>query len=115
MFRRFKLNPPRLILAILLMVFGAAALYFLNRTQLVIAGSNYTSIAKLISGLIFYIGVLIIIQMFENETLLAIALLTPSVIAVAIFVYGFIGWSVRVSMSSWKGLMPDYTWAGLSQ
>jgi glucose/mannose transport system permease protein len=29
-----------------------------------------------------------------------------------IFVYGFIAWSGRVSLSAWKGLLPDYTWAG---
>jgi len=115
MLRKFKLNPQKLIVAILLMLFGVVAIYFLNQTQLVIAGSNYTSIAILFSGLIFYVGLMLIVQMFENETLLAIALLTPSVIAVGIFVYGFIGWSIRVSMSNWKGLMPDYTWAGLSQ
>jgi glucose/mannose transport system permease protein len=32
---------------------------------------------------------------------------------VLIFVYGFIAWSVRVSLSKWKGLNPDYTWNGL--
>ena len=37
----------------------------------------------------------------------------PSIIAVGIFVYGFIAWSVRVSFSEWKGLTPDYTFAGL--
>jgi glucose/mannose transport system permease protein len=115
MLRKFKLNSSKLILAILLMLFGVFGIYFLNRIQLVIAGSNYTSIAILVSLLIFYVGVLLIVQMFENETLLAIFLLAPSVIAVGIFVYGFIGWSVRVSMSQWKGLMPDYTFAGLSQ
>src|ERR1044071_8925199 len=36
-------------------------------------------------------------------------------VAVAIFVYGFIAWSVRVSFSKWKGLNPDYTWVGLQQ
>jgi len=50
---------------------------------------------------------------FNKETLLSIALVTPSIIAVAIFIYGFIFWSVRVSFSKWKGLNPDYTWAGL--
>jgi glucose/mannose transport system permease protein len=115
MFRRFKLNPSKLILAILLMLFSAIAIYFLSRTQLVIAGSNFTSIGILASGLIFYIGVLNIVALFENETLLSIAMLTPSIVAVAIFVYGFIAWSVRVSLSQWKGLLPDYTWAGLSQ
>jgi glucose/mannose transport system permease protein len=30
-----------------------------------------------------------------------------------IFIYGFIAWSVRVSLSKWKGLNADYTWNGL--
>lgn len=115
MLRRFKLNSSRLILAILLMSFGAISIYFLSSTQLVLAGSNFTSIGILASSLIFYAGVLVIVAMFENETVLSIAMLTPSIVAVAIFVYGFIGWSVRVSLSQWKGLLPDYTWAGLSQ
>jgi glucose/mannose transport system permease protein len=115
MMRRFKLNSARLILAIPLMLFSAISIYFLSRTQLVIAGSNFTSIGILVSGLIFYAGVLAIVAMFENETVLSIAMLTPSIVAVAIFVYGFIAWSVRVSLSQWKGLLPDYTWVGLSQ
>jgi glucose/mannose transport system permease protein len=115
MLRRFKLNSSRLILAILLMLFSAISIYFLSRTQLVIAESNFTSIGILASGLIFYAGVLVIVAMFENETILSIAMLTPSIVAVAIFVYGFIAWSVRVSLSKWIGLLPDYTWAGLSQ
>jgi glucose/mannose transport system permease protein len=49
----------------------------------------------------------------KRETLLSVALVTPSIIAIAIFVYGFIGWTTRVSLSKWKGLLPDYTWVGL--
>lgn len=52
--------------------------------------------------------------MQKKETWLSIALVSPSILAVLIFVYGFIGWSVRVSLSKWKGLLPDYTWVGLS-
>ena len=115
MSRRFKLNPSRLILAILLMLLSTTAIYFLSHTQLVVAGSNFTSLGILASGLVFFAGVLVIVAMFENETVLSIAMLTPSIVAVAIFVYGFIAWSVRVSLSKWKGLLPDYTWAGLSQ
>lgn len=37
----------------------------------------------------------------------------PSLIAVTLFVYGFIGWTARVSVSAWKGLEPDYTFVGL--
>jgi glucose/mannose transport system permease protein len=48
-----------------------------------------------------------------KERYLSILLISPSILAVAIFVYGFIGWSVRVSFSNWKGLSPDYSWAGL--
>jgi glucose/mannose transport system permease protein len=50
----------------------------------------------------------------KKETAISIALVSPSIIAVLIFVYGFIAWSVRVSLSEWKGLLPDYTWAGLN-
>jgi glucose/mannose transport system permease protein len=48
----------------------------------------------------------------NKDKILAIILVSPSIIALAIFVYVFIGWSVRVSLSEWKGLLPDYTWAG---
>lgn len=44
----------------------------------------------------------------------AVAMLSPSIVAIAIFVYGFIAWSLRVSLSEWQGLTPDYAWAGLS-
>lgn len=42
-----------------------------------------------------------------------VAMLTPSAILIGIFVYGFIGWSLRVSTSEWQGLLPNYDWAGL--
>lgn len=48
----------------------------------------------------------------NKDTVLSIALVTPSIVAVAVFIYGFIGWSVRVSLSQWKGLMPNYSWGG---
>ena len=52
--------------------------------------------------------------MFKNkDRYLSIILISPSILAVLVFVYGFIGWSIRVSLSNWKGLNPDYTWAGL--
>lgn len=53
-------------------------------------------------------------SMFKNkDRYLSIILISPSILAVLIFIYGFIGWSIRVSLSNWKGLNPDYTWAGL--
>lgn len=59
-------------------------------------------------------GTLMKRKKIDKDTIIAILLLSPSVIAVAIFVYGFIAWTLRVSLSSWIGLNPDYTWAGLS-
>jgi glucose/mannose transport system permease protein len=29
-----------------------------------------------------------------------------------VFIYGFIAWTARVSVSRWKGLLPDYTFVG---
>lgn len=50
----------------------------------------------------------------DKDTIIAILLISPSVIALAIFVYGFISWTLRVSLSDWVGLNPNYEWAGLS-
>ncbi len=46
----------------------------------------------------------------DKDRYLSILLISPSILAVLIFVYGFIAWSVRVSLSAWKGLSADYTW-----
>jgi glucose/mannose transport system permease protein len=37
----------------------------------------------------------------------------PSLLALALFVYGFIGWNLRVSLTSWRGLLPKYDFVGL--
>lgn len=49
----------------------------------------------------------------RKEKLLALAFITPSIVAIGIFVYGFIGWSLRVSLSDWRGLLPNYDFVGL--
>lgn len=49
----------------------------------------------------------------RKDRLLAILLISPSILAIAIFVYGFIGWTARASVSAWEGLLPDYTYVGL--
>ena len=115
MTRGFEFRAPRMILALVLMAGGAAAMFMLRTAKLVIRGSNFTSIALLLGGLVFYMGVLVVIAMFKNETFLSIGVLLPSMVAVAIFVYGFIAWSIRVSLSKWTGLTPDFTWVGLQQ
>ncbi|KPL84687.1 sugar ABC transporter permease [Thermanaerothrix daxensis] len=50
----------------------------------------------------------------DKDRVLSVVLVLPSILAVLIFIYGFIGWTVRVSLSKWKGLNPDYTWNGLT-
>jgi glucose/mannose transport system permease protein len=50
----------------------------------------------------------------RREELQGFLLVAPSILAVLIFVYGFIAWSVRVSVSAWKGLLPDYTFVGVN-
>lgn len=49
----------------------------------------------------------------HKERLTAFLLLLPSVILIGIFVYGFIGRTMYVSMSNWRGTGPDYTFVGL--
>lgn len=49
----------------------------------------------------------------KKDTIISIALVTPSILAVGVFVYGFILWSIRVSVSDWKGLLPNYEFIGL--
>jgi len=47
------------------------------------------------------------------ERVVSILLLAPSVIAIAIFVYGFIGWTAYVSLTKWDQLLPNFTLVGL--
>ncbi len=47
------------------------------------------------------------------ERIVSILLILPSIIATAIFVYSFIGFTAFVSLTKWKGLLPDFTWVGL--
>jgi glucose/mannose transport system permease protein len=47
-----------------------------------------------------------------RDRLTAMLMIAPSVIAIAVFVYGFIGWTGYVSMSAWDTIKPDYTFIG---
>jgi glucose/mannose transport system permease protein len=53
-------------------------------------------------------------QRLKWERIIAILLIAPSVLAIAIFVYGFIGFTGYVSLSKWNNLLPDFTLVGLS-
>ena len=46
--------------------------------------------------------------------LLAILVLSPSIIAVAVFIYSFIGWTFYISTVKWNSQVPDYTFVGLT-
>ncbi len=48
------------------------------------------------------------------EKIVAFTFVLPSLVAIAIFVYGFIGWTGWVSVSNWKrGAAPNYTFSGV--
>src|SRR5262249_29848540 len=48
----------------------------------------------------------------HGDMVLAFLVLLPSIIAVAIFIYGFISWTFYISMVDWKSALPDYTYVG---
>jgi glucose/mannose transport system permease protein len=39
-------------------------------------------------------------------------MVAPSVAAIAVFVYGFVGWTGFVSFTRWNDVLPNYAWAG---
>jgi len=49
----------------------------------------------------------------KRDTWVALAVISPSLIALAVFVYGFLGWTARVSVSKWRGSAADYTFVSL--
>jgi len=50
---------------------------------------------------------------WDRERIIPILLILPSVIAIAVFVYGFIGFTGFVSFTKWNKLLPDFSLAGL--
>ena len=49
----------------------------------------------------------------RKDRTLSILLVLPSVIAMFIFIYGFIGFTAYSSLSNWNKLTPDFTFVGL--
>ena len=41
-------------------------------------------------------------------------LVSPSIVLIAVFVYGLIGWNVKVSLSNWRQAQHTTKWAGLA-
>src|ERR1043165_4710755 len=42
----------------------------------------------------------------SRDRLIAVLMVLPSIVAIAIFVYSFIAWNVWASLTSWAGLAP---------
>jgi glucose/mannose transport system permease protein len=53
-------------------------------------------------------------QRMTWERVAAILLITPSVLAIAVFVYGFIAFTGFASLTRWDHLLPDFTLVGFS-
>jgi len=51
---------------------------------------------------------------FRSDQFLAVLVLSPSIIAVAVFIYAFIFWTIYASLSRWNDVVPDYTFVGLT-
>jgi len=49
----------------------------------------------------------------RRDYLLSALIVLPSVVAVGVFVYGFIGWTAYVAMSGWNSFLPDLSFVGL--
>ncbi|OUC06144.1 hypothetical protein RY27_22835 [Litorilinea aerophila] len=50
----------------------------------------------------------------RGDMFIAVLVLTPSIIAVALFIYGFIGWTFYMSTVKWNSQVPDFTFVGLA-
>jgi len=55
------------------------------------------------------------LRRFSWDRLTPFLLIAPSVGLIAVFVYGFIGYTAFVSTTRWYGIVPDYTSVGLRQ
>ena len=47
------------------------------------------------------------------DRVLSVGLIAPSILAVAVFIYGLIAWTGFVATTKWNSLSPDYSSAGL--
>ena len=52
-------------------------------------------------------------KMPTGDRLISLLLLAPSVVAIAVFVYGFIGFTGFASLTRWDSLVPDFSFVGL--
>lgn len=48
----------------------------------------------------------------REEKILTLLFILPSIVLIAVFVYGFIAWTGWISLTSWKDVIPDFTFVG---
>src|SRR5256885_4900988 len=53
-------------------------------------------------------------RLMTSDQAISLALVAPSIIAIAVFVYGFIGRTAYISLVRWNDLLPDYTFVGMT-
>jgi glucose/mannose transport system permease protein len=53
------------------------------------------------------------IRWLRGDSLIAVLVLSPSIVAVLVFIYAFMVWTVYASVSVWNTVVPDYTFVGL--
>lgn len=99
MLEGYRIGKPQLILAIALVLVGVALLIVMPQLPALKAGSNQLSLGLLIGGITLYAGIILLGRGFRDEKYLSVVLLLPSIIAIGVFVYGFIAWSIRVSFT----------------
>jgi glucose/mannose transport system permease protein len=52
-------------------------------------------------------------QWLRSDTFLAVLVLSPSIVAVVVFIYAFMFWTIYSSLVLWNDVVPDYTFVGL--
>src|SRR5438067_13363534 len=50
---------------------------------------------------------------FKSDTFWALVVLSPSILAVLVFIYGFIVWTGYISLVNWNDVTPTYGFVGL--
>jgi glucose/mannose transport system permease protein len=54
------------------------------------------------------------LRFLTSDRIISFLLIAPSILAIAIFVYGFISFTGFASLTKWNSLIPDFTLVGLS-
>jgi glucose/mannose transport system permease protein len=49
----------------------------------------------------------------KSDTFWALIVITPSILAVLVFIYAFILWTAYISLVNWNDVTPSYAWVGL--